>query len=426
MNTCVYYTLSTNKNKEHLENHDRIIKSVMYLKKELENIRIFNSEIVYDYLYRTIEKESKEYFAKKFNPLYSDEYMEKIKLLCEEIPEDEIIDGDTYFSNTTYNEIIDNSVILYNVCHNIIKDHIKYAYCLIRPPSHHSSLNEYSGFCIVNQTYLTAKYLHDNHNKKVLILDYDVHHGDGTQKLINQNINDNIYFVSMHCYGPGFYPGTGGLGTGGEKVLNIPLEKGMKDIDYMIEFYHVVKPFIEDVNPDIIVISNGLDAHKDDPFKVMKLTNDFYLFVTKYLMLLDKPLIYILEGGYNPDVIASVSEDIINVLTKRNLTIDHDYKSYLNIINQDCPFPELKDNLRKIMKTGINKIKEVMNEQTNLAIEEVLKFNSSEDIKELVKLYTKLKKLNETLIDNMEFRYKMIQEDVLVKMEEINKLNKKE
>ena len=315
MKLCIYYNLSTNKNEDHLENHDRIIKSIKYLREKLSNnIVIYNSEVIYNYLIGLESNINKEDIARKFNKLYSDEYLNKIKLLCEELPEDELYDGDTYFSNVTYNEIIDNSIILYNVCHQISINAIKYAYCLIRPPSHHSNLNNFSGFCIINQTYLTAKYLHEKYNKRILILDYDLHHGNGTQDLVNNNINDDIYFVSMHCYGNGFYPGTGSIEENNEKVLNVPMEKGNNDNIYITEFYNKIKPFIEKNNPEIIIISNGVDAHQDDPFAVMKVTNEFYKFVTKYLKSLDKQLIYILEGGYNPDVIGKVSEDIINIL----------------------------------------------------------------------------------------------------------------
>ena len=117
----------------------------------------------------------------------------------------------------------------------------------------------------------------------------------------------------MHCYGNGFYPGTGDTKENNELVLNIPMKRDSGNEIYITKF-EIVKQYIEDNNVDIIVISNGLDAHVDDPFQVMELTNEFYIYVTKFLKSLDKPLIYILEGGYNPDVIGSVSEDIIKEL----------------------------------------------------------------------------------------------------------------
>jgi len=315
---CIYYNESETKNKNHFENHDRINVSVKHIKENIKNITIYDNNVILNYLQSELKLGSKEEISKLLynygkTAIYSDKYMIDIKIKCSKLKDNEIIDGDTYFSNVTYDEILNNSVIMYNVCYQININKIKYAYCLIRPPSHHSSLNQYSGFCIVNHTYLTAKHLHDVYKKKVLILDYDVHHGDGTQKLVNSHITDNIYFISMHCYGDGFYPGTGNTDENNMKVLNIPMKKGSNNKEYMHNFKKV-KRFIETHDIDIIVVSNGLDAHIDDPFKIMNLTNEFYCYVTNYLKNLTLPLIYILEGGYNPDIIGNVSVDIINIL----------------------------------------------------------------------------------------------------------------
>jgi len=312
---CVYYNDSINKNLNHLENHNRISISIEYLKSNLPyDIRIYDNNTIIKYLQKRFIMEKEDIANLLLTKIYSKKYLQMIKDISHKLDKDDIIEGDTYFSNVTYDEIIDNSIILFNVCYQITTNRIKYAYCLIRPPSHHSKLNNYNGFCIVNHTYLTAKQLHDVSNKKVLILDYDVHHGDGTQSLINLNMEDDIYFVSMHCYGNGFYPGTGDINENNEKVLNIPLKRGLNDNDYIEKFKEFIIPFIDNKELDIIIISNGLDAHRDDPFQVMNLTNKFYVYVTNYLKNLDKPLIYILEGGYNPDTIGKVSIDIIDEL----------------------------------------------------------------------------------------------------------------
>jgi acetoin utilization deacetylase AcuC-like enzyme len=118
----------------------------------------------------------------------------------------------------------------------------------------------------------------------------------------------------MHCFAPGFFPGTGSEEENSERILNVPFEKHTKDDEYIKKFDTVVCPFIQKANPDIIIISNGLDAHIDDTFKVMDLTSKFYIHVTKYLKSLDKSLIYILEGGYNPEVIGNISKDIITTI----------------------------------------------------------------------------------------------------------------
>ena len=312
----VYYNKSTNKNKDHLENHDRITVAIEYLQNNINELfSIYSNIDVLEYLEDRFKMNKEEISNILLTKIYSNEYLQKIKNISSELKDDEIIDGDTYFSNVTYDEIIDNSIILFNVCYQICSNRIKHAYCLIRPPSHHAMLNKYNGFCIVNHTYLTAKYLHDKYSKSVLILDYDVHHGDGTQLLVNSNFKDNIYFVSMHCYSPGFYPGTGSEDENNEKVLNIPLKKKLDDNTYIEKFEEKVIPFIHDKNIDIIIVSNGLDAHKDDPFHIMNLTNKFYVYVANYLKKLEVPLIYILEGGYNPETIGYISKDIIEEIT---------------------------------------------------------------------------------------------------------------
>ncbi len=317
---CLYHNNSKNMNPEHVENHDRIDIPIKYLYskfdgKEYINLQMYSNDTISDYLSILLNIPDKETIGFMFlEPTYSRSYLSKIKDTCKSLSGDEIIDGDTYFSKLTYTELIDNANLMFNVCYQISKNLIKYAYCLIRPPSHHSSKNMFSGFCLVNMTFLTAKHLHDNYGKKVFILDYDLHHGDGTQSLVKTYKDDDIYFCSMHHYSPTFFPGTGKISENTDKVLNIPLEKNLNDERYIKEFDSQVIPYINSVKPDVIVISNGFDAHYLDPMKKMKLTNYFYQYVTKYLKNLNIPLVYVLEGGYNPDVISSVSEDIINIL----------------------------------------------------------------------------------------------------------------
>jgi acetoin utilization deacetylase AcuC-like enzyme len=315
---CVYYNKSFCTDKEHIENHKRVSKPIQYLIKQLKNkVKIYSSTDVYNNIKLSnsmtneeVEELAIEYLKNSCNK----EYMNKIKKMCSELRTGEIIDGDTCFSSLTYGELIDVALIIYNACNQLMNNMTKYVYCLTRPPSHHSYLNYYSGFCVVNQTYQAAKYLFQKFNKKVFILDYDVHHGDGTQKLINNNKDDEIYFCSIHCYEKGFYPGTGTTDENSDKILNIPLKRAQTDDTYIEKFDSLISPFIKSTKPDIIIISNGLDAHHSDPMSIMKLTHKFYEYVTIYLKSLDIPLLYILEGGYNPSVISMVSEKIINLL----------------------------------------------------------------------------------------------------------------
>ena len=311
----VYYTLSKQRNKKHPENQDRIDVSIEYLKKNLpQNINIFSNKDSLKHLQETFSTAPINKAKLLLTQVYSNDYLDGIESICDELENDDIKEGDTYFSTITYKEVVNNSYILYDVCYQIVEEFAKYAYCLIRPPSHHAKLNKYNGFCIVNHTFVIAKYLNINHDKRICILDYDVHHGDGTQELVKAHTKDDVYFCSMHCFAPGFFPGTGGEEENSERILNVPFEKHTKDDEYIKKFDSVVCPFIQKANPDIIIISNGLYEHVDDTFKVMYLTSKFYIHVTKYLKSLDRSLIYILEGGYNPEVIGNISKDIITTI----------------------------------------------------------------------------------------------------------------
>lgn len=316
---CIYYNKSFTTNEKHLENHNRITIPIQHFKTKFhDKIPIYSSTAIYNYTKSSNNLTNEEVESLAIDYLKNtcnENYIGHIKKICSSLRNGDIIDGDTYFTKLTYEEIIDSALIVRNACNKLVDNSLKYAYVLIRPPSHHSSLNYYSGFCIVNQTYQAAKYLADNFNKTVFILDYDVHHGDGTQKLVKENYKNDIFFCSIHCYENGFYPGTGNILENSKKNLNIPLPRNQTDATYIEKFNNEIIPFITDVRPDIVIISNGLDAHIDEPMSVMKLTNIFYEYVTKYLKSLNVPLLYILEGGYNPNVISVISEKIIKLLT---------------------------------------------------------------------------------------------------------------
>lgn len=215
-------------------------------------------------------------------------------------------DRDTLFTSHSPEEIINTCKILLD----IIKKQDDYVYALIRPPGHHSSFDNHSGFCFVNNAYLLAKNLKGN----VLIFDWDLHHGDGTENLILKNNDQNIYYVSMHGYGKGFYPGTGTLMT--KNIMNIPLRRGTGDREYLYHFDNMFKNFYNNITVDTIIISNGLDGHRDDNMDFLNLTDNAYVHMTEFFKQTNKRLIFLLEGGYNVDVITNVSIKILDLLNK--------------------------------------------------------------------------------------------------------------
>ena len=215
-------------------------------------------------------------------------------------------DHDTLFTSHTPEEIINTCKILID----ILKKQDHYVYALIRPPGHHSSFDHHSGFCFVNNAYLLAKNLGGN----VLIFDWDLHHGDGTENLILKNSDENIYYASMHGYGNGFYPGTGTLMT--KNIMNIPLRKGTGNREYTYHFDNLFKPFYNTIDVDTIIISNGLDGHQDDNMNFLNLTDETYLYMTTFFKETNKRLIFLLVGGYNVNVITNVSMKLLDLLNK--------------------------------------------------------------------------------------------------------------
>jgi acetoin utilization deacetylase AcuC-like enzyme len=153
--------------------------------------------------------------------------------------------------------------------------------------------------------------------KKVLIFDWDLHHGNGTESLVRNNKHNDVYYISMHLYENNFYPYTGNTLSDTDNIKNIPLDRNTTNDIFVRQFtIHVIPMIIKIIDSiDMIIISNGLDAHKDDPLQCMNLTDDVYVEITEYFKSLDKKTVFLLEGGYNPNVIASVSHSIISSLS---------------------------------------------------------------------------------------------------------------
>ena len=228
---------------------------------------------------------------------------------------------DTYFTPSTFNIVLDGVKVLKKLLDNIKDQKIIYGFGLIRPPGHHCC-NDANGFCIVNNAMISAKYAQTLGYSKILILDIDFHHGDGTQKLITENNLKDIYLVSIYGNGELIYPGYGKLYESSENILNIPLDITIDPLSrlYITDEYYQnilnsqVFPFIANVKPDLIIISNGLDAHKDDPLEGFNITDDTYLYITSKLKELSIPLLFILEGGYSINALNRVIDKMISKL----------------------------------------------------------------------------------------------------------------
>lgn len=204
----------------------------------------------------------------------------------------------------------------------IIAGHINNGFALVRPPGHHAEKNMALGFCLFNNVAILARYLQQQHGlDKILILDWDVHHGNGTQHTFEED--PSVLYISTHQYP--FYPGTGaysetGIGPGKGATLNCPMPAGSADSDYEHAFMNRILPKIDEFRPDAIIISAGFDAHIDDPLANICLTTGFFGWMTERMMekaeqYAGNRIISVLEGGYNLKMLPRCIEQHLKILS---------------------------------------------------------------------------------------------------------------
>jgi len=233
--------------------------------------------------------------------VHDKKYLKEISL---NFPKDGIqfLDGDTVVSSGSKQAALDavGSIIL--GIDKIINKEFKNIFCSVRPPGHHAESNKAMGFCIYNNVAVGAGYLIKKYGyKKVAIIDYDVHHGNGTQEIFYNN--PNVLYVSTHQYP--FYPGTGHQDEKGlfNNILNIPLDVNTNNEVFFNSFDKVISK-LKNFKPEFILLSSGFDAHTNDPLAQINLSSkDFYEITKKILMvaneICDGKVVSILEGGYN-------------------------------------------------------------------------------------------------------------------------------
>jgi acetoin utilization deacetylase AcuC-like enzyme len=187
------------------------------------------------------------------------------------------------------------------------------ALCLVRPPGHHATPDRSMGFCLFNNIALAARQARVKHGlTRVLIVDWDVHHGNGTQDIFWAN--GDVHFLSIHRYGHGFYPGTGaadetGTGPGLGKIRNEPIPFGTPRKEFLARFQDAVGDFADRARPELILLSAGFDAHVRDPIGSLGLETEDFGDMTRFLLQVAQAhskgrLVSCLEGGYNLDALA--------------------------------------------------------------------------------------------------------------------------
>ena len=203
----------------------------------------------------------------------------------------------------------------------VMEGKIQNAFCAIRPPGHHALKDKAMGFCLFNNVAIAAKYIQQKHKlARVLIVDWDVHHGNGTQAIFDED--PTVFYFSVH-QSP-FYPGTGsaedkGVGKGLGSKFNVPLPAGCGDADYRKAFEERLKPAAAAFKPDFVLISAGFDAANGDTLGGMKVTPQGYAELTRIVKGIAEAschgrLVSMLEGGYNTEALAASVEAHVRVL----------------------------------------------------------------------------------------------------------------
>ncbi|HEY5932422.1 MAG TPA: histone deacetylase [Nitrospira sp.] len=203
----------------------------------------------------------------------------------------------------------------------IMGHQVEHVFCAVRPPGHHAEAGRAMGFCLFNNVAIAARYVQKKYGlTRVLIVDWDVHHGNGTQHSFEDD--SSVLFFSAHQYP--HYPGTGrpterGKGVGEGFTINVPMEAGEGDEEYHEIFLTSLVPAADKFKPEFVIISAGFDAHKDDPLASMGLTEAGYTDLTNIVAGIAKRhaqgrLLSSLEGGYNLTALAASVEAHIKAL----------------------------------------------------------------------------------------------------------------
>lgn len=205
----------------------------------------------------------------------------------------------------------------------VCRGEVRNAFALVRPPGHHATASDAMGFCLFNNVAVAAAHAKAVHGKqRALIVDWDVHHGNGTEAIF-YGVGDPLFF-SIHQYP--FYPGTGartavGTGAGEGFTVNVPMGEGANDADYAFAFANVLEPIAEAYRPDIVLVSAGFDAHRNDPLGGMQLTEDGFAALCGQVMRIaqrhaEGRMVMLLEGGYDLAGLAKSVHACIDVLAE--------------------------------------------------------------------------------------------------------------
>ena len=251
---------------------------------------------------------------------HSSEY---IDLVSKSFPENGLafLDGDTVVSPGSKDATKDAVGSIITAIDGVQNKDFKNAFCAVRPPGHHAEKDKAMGFCIYNNVAVGANYLIEKYKyNKVAIIDFDVHHGNGTQGIFYNN--EKVLYISTHQYP--YYPGSGSEKEKGKfnNIFNIPLEAGTTAEEYLNAYEHVLKK-LKEFKPEFLLFSAGFDAHIDDPLAQLRLSSEDFYHLTKRTLEISKSIcngnvVSILEGGYDLKALQQSTKRHVDALIEFN------------------------------------------------------------------------------------------------------------
>ncbi len=230
------------------------------------------------------------------------------------------LDPDTVCSPDSYEVALLAAGSLLELTRMAVEGEIDSGFAFVRPPGHHARKGDAMGFCLFNNVAIAArKAIRSLGIEKVAIIDFDVHHGNGTQESFYSD--SSVLYFSTHQYP--FYPGTGsasetGAGEGAGYTVNCPMRGGRGDGNFMAAYLHIMKPVIEAFEPGLILVSAGFDAHAMDPIGGMQVSSRGFAAITGVIQEAGRevgaPVVYTLEGGYNLNALRDSVSNVIPVI----------------------------------------------------------------------------------------------------------------
>ena len=231
------------------------------------------------------------------------------------------LDGDTVVSPGSKDATKDAVGSIITAIEGVQNKDFKNAFCAVRPPGHHAEKEKAMGFCIYNNVAVGANYLIEKYKyNKIAIIDFDVHHGNGTQDIFYDN--EKVLYISTHQYP--YYPGSGSEKEKGKynNIFNIPLEAGTTAVEYLNAYEHVLNK-LKEFKPEFLLFSAGFDAHIDDPLAQLRLSSEDFYTLTKRTLEISKPfcngnVVSILEGGYDLKALQDSTQRHVDALIEFN------------------------------------------------------------------------------------------------------------